>query len=134
VTKETLAASLDGREYPMRLTKDELRVAELGKLVIVTGASDDLMEFEGVITDEFGAPGEQYVTQNGMLPEHDEDCECKFCGYKDAVNKARKIEAVWNDSGNPCWTIKTEIPHTQFNVMEDGEVFCRGIVFCLADV
>lgn len=134
MTKETLAASLNGREYPMRLSKDELRAAELSKLVIVSGASDDLMEFEGAISDEFGAPGEAYVTKTGLLPAHDEGCEHKFCGYKEAKAKSREIKVDWDNAGNPCWTVTTDIPHADFDIMEDGEVFCRGIVFCLEDV
>jgi hypothetical protein len=141
-TKEDLAKHLDGREYPMRLSKEELNVAKRNSLVVVTGASDDLMEFEVAINEECGAPGEAYVTTAGLVPDHD-DCECPFCGYKAAIAKAHAIEARWCARIREAyhavpvkipWTFKTDIPHAVFNVMEDGEIFCRGIVFSLEDV
>ena len=135
MTKETLAASLDGREYPLRFGADELKAAKDNRLVIVTGASDDLVEFEGFVSDEFGAPGEYFFNSAGILPEHDDDdCDCRFCGYKEAVKGARKVELVWDAPDEPAWTIKTDIPHANFIVNEDGEPFCRGIVFSMDDL
>ena len=34
----------------------------------------------------------------------------------------------------PAWTYMTDIPHATFDVMDDGELYCRGIVFALADL
>jgi hypothetical protein len=46
---------------------------------------------------------------------------------------ARKIEAVWAEDGY-SWTYRTDIPHATFEITEDGEPYCRGIVFALADL
>lgn len=44
---------IDGRQYDYRMfTKEELQLAKDNRIVIVTGASDDLVELEGAITDE----------------------------------------------------------------------------------
>lgn len=47
------AAMLNGREYSyLQFTKEELQIAKDNGFVIVNGASDDLVELEGAITDE----------------------------------------------------------------------------------
>lgn len=44
---------IDGRQYDYRMfTKEELQLAKDNRIVIVTGASDDLVELEGAITDK----------------------------------------------------------------------------------
>lgn len=50
-----LAAALNNSVYPFRIHKDFIDAAKEAGLVIVYGASDDLMEFEGAIRDELGA-------------------------------------------------------------------------------
>lgn len=32
------------------------------------------------------------------------------------------------------WTYKTNIPHLDFNIMEEGEVYCEGLVFFIGDL
>ncbi len=44
------------------------------------------------------------------------------------------LKAVWDDTGNPCWTYETDIPHETFEIYEDGELFCIGIVFSTKDL
>lgn len=41
------------------------------------------------------------------------------------------FRAVW-DGGVP-WAYTVEFPHSTFEIKEDGEVYCRGFVFALAD-
>jgi hypothetical protein len=41
---------------------------------------------------------------------------------------AKTIEVVWDAEGY-SWIYETEIPHAVFDILEDGEKFCRGIVF-----
>ena len=36
--------------------------------------------------------------------------------------------------GEPHWVIDFPIEHETFDVMEDDEVFCRGIIFALRDI
>jgi len=95
-------------------------------LVIAYGCSDDLLEFEGAVWDEFGAyEGRTFLIENGRPVPVDENC--------DNMKKATEITAVWHDEGFPCWTIETAIPHETFNLYEEGKLFSVGIVFDIAD-
>lgn len=132
-----LAKKLDGSEYPfdcapsLKQTKEQ---AKADNLVIVYGASDDLMEFDGAIYDEIGAygGGEAYLNQNGLIVNK---CDCDDCPYfKTLMAGAQKIEALWLEDGEISWKYKTDIPHEVFNIMEDEEIYCTGIVFSLDDL
>lgn len=132
-----LAAKLNGMQYPLRLSKELTDAAKAAGLVIVYGASDDLMEFEGAIYDEVGCydGGTAYVDSKGLLPDRDsieDDGELK--DYFARQPNAKPIEALWCAEDEYSWTYKTDIPHETFEVLEDGEPpYCRGIVFALAD-
>lgn len=133
-----LAEQLNGMEYPVRISEDVARQAEANGLVIVYGASDDLMEFEGAIYDEIGAcdGATVYMDSDGIVPDFDSlDKEDKKAlkNYFDRDGKGKKIEALWCAEGDYSFTYRTEIPHATFDVVEDGEPYCRGIVFRLAD-
>lgn len=133
-----LAAQLNGLQYPVRIPKTLTDAAKAAGLVIVYGASDDLMEFEGAIYDEIGCydGGTAYVDAKGLLPDRDsieDDDELK--DYFARQPNAQPIEALWCQEGEYSWTYKTDIPHETFEVMEDGEPpYCRGIVFALSDL
>jgi hypothetical protein len=137
MTKESLAALLNGREYMGEITLPEEQQAKADRLVVVFGYSDDGVEFKGFIDEELSACGgcTAYVNAGGLLPEHEDKCECKFCGYKEAVRTAQKIEAVWCEvKVGPCWIFKTDIPHAKFCINEEGDTFCDGIVFSMDDL
>lgn len=128
--KESLAAMLNGREYRSEITKAEEKSAYQNGLVVLFGASDDLAEFRGVFDDEIGCygGGELFLTNKGPLPEHEDNCDCVFCGYERLAKLAVKIEAVWDSEGY-SWIYKTDIPHATFDIMDGDEKYCRGIVF-----
>src|SRR6184192_3824875 len=54
MTKEELAAEINGREYTKEITDAEAKAAKASQLVAMFGASDDLCEFRGAIDDERG--------------------------------------------------------------------------------
>ena len=54
ITKEQLAAMLNGREYGQELTNDEGKLAKQSGLVVIFGASDDLMQIVGAECAEVG--------------------------------------------------------------------------------
>lgn len=117
---------LNGKEYGYpQFTKEEIQIAKDNGFVIVYGASDDLMEFDGVIYDEGGCfgGGEVWFNKNGVVDTPSSTAD-------------RCIEALWcNDEirdelgGIITWTYRTAIPHETFMIYEDGESYCRGIVF-----
>ena len=130
MTAKELAQRLNGREYCQEMTNEDRKLAMQSGLVVIYGCSDDLVEIDGAIRDEAGCyEGDTFrVTKDGVVYAPDcGDSECAY--YKAAVKEAKMIEAVWNNAGNPCWTYKTDIPHETFNIYEDGELYCEGIVF-----
>lgn len=134
MTKEELCILLHGREYTEEIN-DEIsnKILNTG-LVVVFGASDDLMELRGAIYDEIGCynGGKAYLDSNGLLKNHCDDGECPY--FTDQKKRAMTIEALWCAEPGISWTYKTDIPHSTFEVWEGKELYCRGIVFNLADV
>lgn len=126
------AQLLNGRQYGEEITGKEERLAEELGFVIVFGYSDDSTEFRGAICDETGCydGGEILLDKDGILEKC--ESECKY--YKKAAEKATQIEAIWCGEGNYSWTYKTDIPHETFDIFEDGEKYCRGIIFDIKEL
>jgi hypothetical protein len=104
------AKALNNREYRAETTRAEEREAEEKGLVIVFGASDDLMEFRGAVNDEIGVygGGVAYFTNAGLLTN---DCDEENCPhFKRLLKSAVPIEAKWDIEGY-SWVYKTKIPH-----------------------
>lgn len=135
MTRDEAAQRLHGCEYRNEGSHELWAQMKAAGLVAVFGASDDLCEFRGAIHDEVGCcdGGEAYLTPKGLL---ENECSEGACPYHEREReKAAFIEIVCDDQGEgPFWTYETTIPHATFDVVEDGEVYCRGIVFALADV
>ena len=126
MTKKELAEKLNGRQYGDSF-KDVMEDTMASGLVIVTGASDDLMEFQGAIEDEGGCfdGGEVYFDKNGVS--------------QDGTERANMIEALWCEGTNmdgcqATWSYKTDIPHETFEIWEDEELYCIGLVFSIEDI
>ncbi|AVH38024.1 hypothetical protein AL532_17590 [Pseudomonas monteilii] len=137
MTKEELAAQLNGLEYPTRIPGALIVEAQSAGLVILCGASDDLMEFYGARREEIGCydGGTAFVDADGVLPDRDcLDGDEELAEYVQRQKSAKSIEALWCKEDGYSWTYKTEIPHATFEVVEDEEPYCRGIVFALADL
>ena len=142
MTPIELAQQLTGREIGNETTGSIEAAARAAGLVIVFGASDDLMELRGAINEEIGAYDGTIATvdHEGLVPDYDEiinsdhrDMKYSLREYFRREDKGREIEALWNSEEPYSWTFKTDIPHATFEVIEDGKPYCRGIVFRLAD-
>lgn len=134
-----LAAKLNGIEYRGRVDRVLMAQAKTAGLVVVTGGSDDLAEFDGAIRDEVGAGDETKirVDREGIVPDwdnvdHDDIDEARKFFQREG--KGGIITTLWCAENGVSWTYKTDLPHETFNVMEDGKVYCRGIVFSLNDI
>lgn len=134
MNSKQLAELLNNREYRKEITRNEELQAVSDNLVIVFGASDDLMEFRGAIHEELDAyeGATAYLDADGLVVN---ECDNERCPYaKKLALTAKKIKAIWHDSGDYSFTFETDIPHESFDILDDGEKYCRGIVFSLDEV
>lgn len=139
---QNLAALLDGLDYGEEDFYARVEYfhgeAKANCLVIVYGDSDDLIEFRGAIRDEAGCfeGGTILFDAKGVLPSWDSASESEESAkdYFERKAKAKTIEALWANEPGYSWTYKTDIPHETFEIVEDGEPYCRGVVFALADL
>lgn len=134
-----LAMLLTGREYGQEIDRTEEHQAKAAGLVVAFGASDDLLEFRGAIYDEVGCygGGTATVDQKGLLPDFediDRDDKDEMRDYFKRENSGAVIRAAWEGEPGYSWVISTDVPHETFEIVEDGEPYCRGIVFALADL
>lgn len=123
------AKKLDGREYGYpQFTKEEIQIAMDNGFVIVYGASDDLMEFDGAIRDEGDCfdGGKVFFDREGVSTDGRNVIEALWCNDA-AENRAEDGTLI-------TWTYQTDIPHETFMITENGEYYCRGIVFRMDDV
>ena len=141
MTPKDIAEKLNGIEYNHDFLSNLEVVAAAAKqhgVVIVYGASDDLMEFEGAFRKELGAPCEARIGRSGPLKPWSEIDHDDIEEARDYFNTEREgkwsIESLWEQEPGISWTFKTNIPHETFNIMEYGDVFCRGIVFSINDL
>lgn len=137
MNKENLAAALTGIQYPCRISKELIQQAKEAGLMIVYGASDDLMQFDGAEREEIGCYdcGTALVDAQGVLPDRDSlEDDDELEAYFKRKPLAKPIEALWCKEPGYSWTYKTDIPHAIFEIMEDDGHYCRGIVFALSDL
>ena len=144
MTRDEAAAVMSGREYTNEITASEAKSWAESDLVIIFGASDDLCELRGAIEDEVGVcdGGEFCIDRLGRMllpPIEDDDREVleKYL-VMDVVKKRRayaiQIEAIWcPEEPNCSWAYKASVPASTFDIMEDGELYCRGIVIDLKE-
>ena len=136
LSKELLAGLLTGREYGREMVKEEEQQAKAAGLIVIFGASDDLMEFRGFVNDERGAPTIALLDAKGLLPfrediQHDDDA---LKDYFARAPQVRAVDALWAKEDGYSWTFRTDVPHATFEIVEDGEPYCRGIVIDVADL
>jgi hypothetical protein len=134
MTRHELAAKLNGRLYGSEMTRVEEAQARAEGLLVVFGASDDLTEYRGLIHDEGSAfdGNTHFITGSPgkwKLWETDED-------RTDARKpKGVAIEVIWcPDDLKTSWLIKPSVPFAPFDIMEDGDLYCRGAVIAEADL
>lgn len=125
ITHKEFASKLDGREYGKEITIEERKEAFENGLVVIYGASDDLMEINGAIDAEVDCwEGTSIRVVSKTL---------NIKKYKEG--RPNKITSAWdNKKLGTSWSYETEIPHTTFKIFEDGDLYCIGIVFSIYDL
>lgn len=143
MTKEDLAALLNGRQYRSEITDAEEAQAKAAGLLVIFGASDDLVEFRGVVNDEIGAyNGTTFrLCPEGLLPDWPDEVD-EGWDESEAEDYFRRkalgfveFEALW-DEGGYSWVIQPSqsFPIAAFSILEDGDNYCRGIVIDMGDL
>lgn len=130
---QRLAEWLHGNEMGKEINDNECATAKAQGLVVVFGYSDDVTEFRGAIHDEVGL-GTINFTKDGKFIDDDRLEELEGLvhdGVLPAMPVMNFINATFGIAGH---RYATDIPHHTFDVMEDGELFCRGIVFSIFDL
>jgi hypothetical protein len=133
MTKEELATLLNGRQYGHEITTEEEAQAKESGLVVIFGASDDLMELKGAINDEADAyeGGMAHLTSEGLLRPPDDNCSaCDDCPhFQKVLGEAVEVKALWwKEENGYLWNYETELPHVSFDILDGDEKYCRGIV------
>lgn len=151
MTKYQLAEQINGCGYREEDEHFDASTARKSGLVAIFGASDDLLEFRGAIHEELGAWNgtNAYIFKKkgewAALNEND------FEEYKEKLEdvgmlggfKYWQIKAEWSpvikeegkDNIVASWLITGDTPEqVHFDVMEDGELYCRGIVIDLNEL
>ena len=103
MTAQDLVNKIDGLEYPFKLADIFQSEAIDNDLVVVYGASDDLMEFDGAIYDEIGACDGviAHLTKNGIVKNICESDECPH--FQTQLRIAKTV-----CSGLSAFVIKTQ--------------------------
>jgi hypothetical protein len=132
---QEVADKLHGVEYGSEgsiLTLEYCKELRREGIVVVRGYSDDLVEFDGAVSDELGG-SELYFNSKGLVRN---ECDDDRCPYFEKLVKSASyyINPKWCETTEYCWTYDTNIPHVTFDVMENGDKYCRGIVFKLSDL
>lgn len=140
--KEDLAALLQGREYGSEITTAEEAQAKAAGLIVIFGYSDDSVELRGAVHDEIGmyGGGEFSITSEAsIIKEWDADDAQSFDAAREYFRRYALLKVTVNAEWSPSdeemsWRYVTNLPHATFDAMEDGEVYCRGIVIAVADI
>lgn len=122
-----LSEKLNGRQYRNEITKEDELFAKENNLLIITGASDDLVEFYGYYNDEGACYNGGIVTfdKNGVSQDSDDI-------------RDNKLNCLWCkkiiDGKRVCWSYSIDIPYETFLIYEDDDLYCEGIIISVEDL
>jgi hypothetical protein len=137
---EDWARTLNGREYMEETTTEEERQMYEAGIACVFGYSDDLVIFKGAIDEEIDAYGGNTVLfSKGAVLKN--DCgsgdECPHFQKQIESSRAAKmyLDAEWcAREGAPPWTFEVPFEFETFDIFEEGELYCVGVVFHLSEI
>jgi hypothetical protein len=130
MTLKEAAAMLDCREYQSELTLDEEKLLKESGIVALFGRSDDIVELRGAIHDDVEAYRRTtlHFGKDGLIQNLCRDGDCPY--FHEAAASAKPIYAMWCEDEYP-WSFNAGlgIPCEEFTIFDDGEKYCRGMVF-----
>ena len=128
---------MNGREYLSEITAQEAEELKNDGIIVAYGYSDDNVEFSGAISAEIGAfNGTDIEFFEGELLNlpcacSEDVCVSECTLVKKLLKGLKRIRADFTMNG---WEFKTDIPHEEFSIMEDGELDGKGIAFYQKDI
>lgn len=125
---------LNGREYREELTDEEEQQLKKDGLVVVFGASDDLCEIKGAISDEIDC----YLDKTVVYVEEIDGFVSEDY-YKNNPHELIKIDLrkrpyLKINSRDEYW--RYELPkiwNRKFNILENENIYCEGRIFFKED-
>lgn len=123
---ERVKLAIDGMEYHQHIPEETIEYCQANGIYIIYGASDDLLEVDGFFREEFDA----YNGLNSKNLEYYDDGG--DINYVIKALKDNEVIATWCPNPEVSWSIECTPYHTadteSFDIMEDGEVFCQGLI------
>lgn len=129
---QILANKLNGMEYGDRTIEDNEHYAKENDLLVLTGYSDDNIEIYGKFRDEVSmCNGGTFAMDDYEVKFECEDA-CDHCTRQRTIEEPEiEVTAEWGHEDYD-WYIDASGPLVKeiqyFNIMEDGNQFCRGVV------
>lgn len=139
ITLKKFAERITGREYRYpQFTKEEIQLAKVNGIVIVYGASDDLVELDGAIHDEADVWDGGKVHIQCPYMKAGQIIGGGIVAGNNGQQNVMSVTAKWcedkdADGNTISWTYDTSVPHETFMIYEDGKPYCRGIIFSIND-
>jgi hypothetical protein len=131
MTVHEWAAELNPAEYRWIPTHEQIQRAKADGVVIARGYSDDLLELDGAISEEFPAGQRAHFDGEGLaVPDH--ECDCERCRERVGAGKPW-VAARWTIEGLMKVDVDPDLPHARFVIVENGTRYGSGVVFALAD-
>lgn len=127
------ALALENSEFGIEITQNQMAYCKQSGLVVVFGASTDLAEFRGAITDEAGM-GDIALTESGKILSEKSLNALDTLLDDGTIAKRPALRLIVHTFGEDGHRFATDIPHAEFNIVEDGETFGKGIVFHISDL
>ena len=142
--KEELAQLLDGIQNGAEMNDYEQIQARKNRLLVCFVVSDDFLRLRGIMYKDvvvyekdtkylyIGEDGDLTCISQKEIEEIKMFLEDYNLGF---ILPKIPIKIQWSPKELDCsWLITTNIPHATFDIYDDGELYCRGIVLELTDI
>lgn len=141
-----LADHLNHRQYREELDDSLEKFAKDNNLIIVFGASDDLIEFRGAFEEELCASEEFYFDKEFKIISNHNKIKLDERSIRDnnyiniykfdlEVELKNRITQEWRPKDSKAsWRLSANFPHKTFNIFEGENLYCVGIVFDINDL
>ena len=140
MTIQEFANKLNGNQYGDEMNTSLVEEARENGFVVMFGESDDSVELKGAIWEEVGVYDQLDIL---FCKGYIFDLEEPFDNLQDQIDflkkygvtfNFKKVTAIWDEKNPFVWSFKTDIPHATFDIFEDQDPFCKGIVFKVSSI